>query len=92
MMTLKKIFIAEGDALFHQEFDKPLEEREPFDMEGKVQQTIHFCIENLLHDEIFEDAGMKSDEDEGGGNEGVNDDEEEEEEKESKQHKEEEEE
>jgi len=48
MMTLKKIFIAEGDALFHQEFDKPLEEREPFDMEGKVQQTIHFCIENLL--------------------------------------------
>jgi hypothetical protein len=42
MMTLKKIFIAEGDALFHQEFDKPLEEREPFDMTWRVKCNKQF--------------------------------------------------
>jgi len=33
-------------------------------MEEKVQQTIWSCIECLLHDELYEDAGKQSDEDE----------------------------
>jgi hypothetical protein len=34
-------FAAEGGTLFDQEFNLSIEEREQFDMEGKVQQTIH---------------------------------------------------
>jgi len=50
-----------------QEFNFPLEEREQFDMEGKVQQTNCSCIENLL---LFDNAGKTSDEGEEGDNEG----------------------
>jgi hypothetical protein len=42
--------------VFVHEFHLPIEEREQFDMEGKVQQTIHSCIEHLLHDELYEDS------------------------------------
>jgi hypothetical protein len=53
-------FATEGDTLFDQEFCLPIKEREQFDMEGKVQQTICSCIEHLLHDEPYEDVGKQS--------------------------------
>jgi len=57
-------------------------------MEGKIQKTICSCIKHLLHDELFEDAGKISDEDEEEDNEGSEEDEwnEEEEEEEEELH------
>jgi len=48
----------------------PIEEREQLGMEGKVQQTICSCIEHLLDDELYEDAGKQSEEDEDEDDEG----------------------
>jgi hypothetical protein len=53
-------FDTEGDTPVNQEFCLPIEEREQFDMEGKVQQTICSCIEHLLHHELYEDVGKQS--------------------------------
>jgi hypothetical protein len=55
-------FATEWDTLFDQEFCLPNKERMQFDMEGKVQQTIHLCIQHLLHDELYEDVGKQSEE------------------------------
>jgi hypothetical protein len=52
-----RIFATEEDTLYNQEFHLTIEEREQFDMDGKVQQSIHACIEHLLHDELYEDVG-----------------------------------
>jgi hypothetical protein len=54
--------------------------REQFDMEGKVQQTIHSCIKHLLHDELYEDVGKQSEEGEDEDDDSVEDDEADEEE------------
>ncbi len=55
-----RTFVAEGVTLFYQEFNLPIEERDQFDMEGKVQQTIFSCIARLLHYELYEDVGKQS--------------------------------
>jgi hypothetical protein len=57
-------FTNEEGTLFEQELNLPFKERGQIDMEEKVQQTIWSCIECLLHDELYEDAGKQSDEDE----------------------------
>ncbi len=65
-----RTYATEGETLFDQEFPLPIQEREQFDMEGKVQKTISSCIEHLLHDELYEDVSKQSkegeDEDDGG--------------------------
>jgi hypothetical protein len=67
-------FAAEGDTLFDQEFHLPIKEREQFEMEGKVQQTIWSCIEHLLHDELYEDVGKQKEEGEDEDDNSVEDD------------------
>jgi hypothetical protein len=57
-----RTFAAEGDTLFDQEFCLPIKEKEQFDMEGKVQQTICLCIEHLVHHDLYEDVGKQSEE------------------------------
>ncbi len=78
-------FAAEGDTLFDQEFCLPVKEREQFDMEGKVQQTICSCTEHLLHDELYEDVGKQSEEGEDENDDSAEDDEADEEEDEEEQ-------